>query len=445
MAKKKNVQKKSVAQSPKQFLKEKANKLPIYKCMITPGWEGAGECFISISRQRGNGNLCVANFLVDCWCLGVKEVYGNVNMDPDTFKDFRERAGLVDIDYPTVHNIIYGAIEFAEEAGIEPCRDFNIWEGVLSEDNDDVPLIEMEFGKDGKHLLVTEPGTPESRLIPRLREKLGDNFDYILNGIDDFSGLFNSNPIDHEEYHYVYPEYPSELKLNHRMIADILYSKENYERIPDKVADDIYALPLDEMVEDLSNIIIYEIGRTYRQINDGTIGDPENSPIMHSLVLLSEIDGKKAMPGLMELLHQDEKFFEYHLGDAFGEFLIPALTACAYDSLKDLEAFLNESGLNYMSRVSVSTALSDIANEYPENRDKVIEIYRRQLADMPARLPERDRCDAETAAFMICDCMNMHAAELLPEIKAVMDTNLVEEDICGDYDSVEQDLRMPTL
>ncbi|MDE5875491.1 MAG: hypothetical protein K2H15_07565, partial [Muribaculaceae bacterium] len=153
MAKKKQ-NKQSVRISPEKFLKEKANKLPIYKCLISKDYEKGGEAMTVIARERGNGKLCVGCFLVDTWCLGVKDAFGNVNMEKEEFSErFSQTPSLEETNYDFVHNLIYGAIEFAEEADIDPDRSFNTWGNILAEDTDDIPLMEMDFGKDGKHVL----------------------------------------------------------------------------------------------------------------------------------------------------------------------------------------------------------------------------------------------------------------------------------------------------
>ena len=49
---------------------------------------------------------------------------------------------------------MYGAIAWAEEAGIEPDKSFAVMKYMLEEDTDNIPLLEYEFGRDGKHLLM---------------------------------------------------------------------------------------------------------------------------------------------------------------------------------------------------------------------------------------------------------------------------------------------------
>ena len=59
-----------------------------------------------------------------------------------------------------------------------------------------------------------------------------------------------------------------------------------------------------------------------------------------------------------------------------------------------------------------------------------------------------DECliDSDFNAFLICDIIHLKAKELLPLIKTFFDQGLVAESICGDFNSVENDIiRQPEL
>lgn len=59
---------------------------------------------------------------------------------------------MVEIPYEVAHNLIYGSIEFAGEAGIEPVDEWGITQYILEEDDDNVPLIEYQWGLNGMAL-----------------------------------------------------------------------------------------------------------------------------------------------------------------------------------------------------------------------------------------------------------------------------------------------------
>lgn len=104
-------------------MREKARKLPIGKCYIAPSdWKESGLAHVIITRQRPDGHIVMGTFLVDTFCLGVKDVTYNEGMPTFLFEDFlrniSNRLGLEEIRYTEAHNIIYGAMAFAEEGGI---------------------------------------------------------------------------------------------------------------------------------------------------------------------------------------------------------------------------------------------------------------------------------------------------------------------------------------
>ena len=71
-------------------------------------------------------------------------------------------------------------MEFAEEVGIKPCKEFALTRYFLDEDTDDVPLIEYEFGDHGKYHLFAQSNLEASRYLPQLRQHPGDDFLFTI-------------------------------------------------------------------------------------------------------------------------------------------------------------------------------------------------------------------------------------------------------------------------
>lgn len=161
MAKKKKgkiVQLNSNQLSPEKYIQTQARSLPILECLINGDWESAGICNVVIARQHKTGNITYALYLVDMYCLGVKDVNYNFNVYPEHYEDLKYGGpDWLTIDYVLAHNIIYGAIEYAEEYGFKPHKDFAIARFILEEDDEAVELMELEFGLDGKPCYVQGP------------------------------------------------------------------------------------------------------------------------------------------------------------------------------------------------------------------------------------------------------------------------------------------------
>ncbi len=465
---------KQPALSPYRFMREKARTLPVGKCYIAPpDWQESGMAHVIVTRVRPSGNLVMASFLVDTFCLGVKDAGYHENMTPYDFEkylnNYKNGMGLEEISYDEAHNIIYGAMAFAEDGGIKPSKEFDPAGYILEEDTDDIPLIEYDFGKNGKHFLVVNPDRKEMPYYHILKKKLGDNFEYVmpfgeeyeddsddddeyspLSKIDSetikkaFEGMSKwqeeSDRHPDEKYTYQYPDYPQTLSVKNQFIADELLSPDNYSCLPREVIDRILALPKDEAAQDISNVMLYSIGKTYKGINDDTIESWNNSAIMHSLILLAQLQSDKGLDAVLEIMRQTDEFADYHLGDLTPELLHPALYACGKDNITAIEAYLNQPGLDSYLRSQAPDALAMIILNQPERRGEIIEVFRRLLNNMVSNLPVQRACDGTFAGFVMSNLMDIDAKELIPEIKATFATDCVNKTIAGGCKEVIRDI-----
>lgn len=169
--------------SPDEYLRQRARTLAIGKCYVSEDIERAGEGHVIVSRRHTGGRVSVAFYLVDIWCVGVKDSYYRLRMEDYEFEEMMEdyKLGIRECSYDEAHNRIYGAIAFAEEASIAPDKSFNVTKYMLEEDTDDIPLIEYEYGHNGKHTLITRSNLEASHYLPLLKKNLGEgNYEYIL-------------------------------------------------------------------------------------------------------------------------------------------------------------------------------------------------------------------------------------------------------------------------
>jgi hypothetical protein len=176
--------------SLKSYIIDRARKLPFYKCWSI-GDDLSGMKQIVVSRQKANGNIIVGFYLIDYFCLGLKDTFyrefedeGDLN---DTFfSSLPDEVESKEIDSDYAQNFIYGAIEYAEDLGFEPAKDFRITEYIL-DDVAAIEYIEITFGEDGMpHYMAGEDDDIDKNL-KILRENVGiDNFHYTnLTDIDD--------------------------------------------------------------------------------------------------------------------------------------------------------------------------------------------------------------------------------------------------------------------
>ena len=145
-----------------------------------------GLAQIFVTRVEGNQYL-VASYLVDYWCLGVKNVLGPRKLNrtkyealvKKTYSKFQQEYREITLEQAQA--IIFGAVEYAQKLGLKPHRDFSKAEEHLGQPSEN--LLPIEFGRKGKPFYVSGPYDNPHKIITKLRETVGEgNFDYLMLG-----------------------------------------------------------------------------------------------------------------------------------------------------------------------------------------------------------------------------------------------------------------------
>ena len=471
MSKKKKQKNKGGQQflSPEQFLKQRARSLEIGTCYTTESLMDSGEGYAIVTRKHTGGNVSAAFFLIDAYCLGVKDSFYKLRMSEFELDDMLDRVpGLNECTYEEAHNWVYGAIDFAEEAGIAPHKSFNLTKYMLEEDTDDIPLIEYEFGKDGKHTLVAHSNLEASKYLPLLEKNLGEgNYDVII-GDRGFSDEYEDedeygDDDDYEdededeginpwtafygtkiEYTYKHPDYPTPEPLFHPWVRDELSKEENNIYLRDELTERLLALPHDELRHDLEQIVLDILKKTCDGIPDDYDKDHFDGSLCSSIILLGEVGTtENSLPLILEVMRQSSDFLDYHFSDAAHEALVPTLYKLGQNSLDLLMNFVKEEGLYIFFKCQIFPVAVQIALRQPERRPEIIEWFREVLRFSATHVKENKTFDSGLNGLLVCDVIDLQATELKPELQALFDTNLVDLSCCGRPSSVMRDLSNP--
>ena len=176
-------------QSPEKYILSKARKLPFHECLINDTWKESGLATILISKKQPGGNYTYAMYLVDVFCLGLKNTLFNFNYNEAMYKEMKEtyvygHENVVTCDIVKAHNIIYGAIDYAEELGFQPDKHFKITEYLLNPNLINDGIDEIEFGYEGKPFFIAGPDDNTSRIISILEKNVGKgNFEIMFSDI----------------------------------------------------------------------------------------------------------------------------------------------------------------------------------------------------------------------------------------------------------------------
>lgn len=137
-----------------------AEKWPVVRALIGEElWEtGIGTAMIA--RQEGEGRLVFAIFLVDVFCLGVKDAFWQAGSMED-FKMMVEKTemnqNLLPIEPACLVKIVNGAADFALSIGFRPHKDFDhaalLFQGI----DPSTCTKDYTYGKGGKPLYMQGP------------------------------------------------------------------------------------------------------------------------------------------------------------------------------------------------------------------------------------------------------------------------------------------------
>jgi tetratricopeptide (TPR) repeat protein len=167
---------KNAPQSPRAYIRSgMGKKLPIYRCAIGSDWEEIGKGHVYVARQHTSGNVTVAFFLIDFYCLGVKDAFYKFNVPLYEFEELYDSSPhpLTEISANTAFNMIYEAVDFAAQAGLSPHKDFALVKHLI-DDEDDIEYEKIAVGRDGVHTLILDDNENRSKEIATMRKTLGE-------------------------------------------------------------------------------------------------------------------------------------------------------------------------------------------------------------------------------------------------------------------------------
>ncbi len=163
---------------PSVRLKDAAD-WPVYEAYRSKTLWSDGIGYIIIARKSSGPRLIVGNFLVDVYCLGVKDALWS----PETMDSLRgylseieERVKLEPVSAAYGVKVVRGAVDFAAQYNLAPAPDFKYVKLLLDGIDTSECSEEFTFGKDGKPFYIQGPyDSPEkARSIVAKIEGVGD-------------------------------------------------------------------------------------------------------------------------------------------------------------------------------------------------------------------------------------------------------------------------------
>lgn len=143
-----------------------------------------GLVSVLVARHHRRGRVSVCGYLVDAYCLGVKDALGPRVIDAADLSPF-VRCYFSAYDAPPLEasidlarHLVWGAVEYARRLVFEPARDFEAAASHLG------PLAgpsRIGFGRNGKPYFVQGPYDDGRRVLRTLEGSVGEgNFHFLV-------------------------------------------------------------------------------------------------------------------------------------------------------------------------------------------------------------------------------------------------------------------------
>ncbi len=160
---------------------------PLHESLIPRVLYDQGIGNVVISRKMPNGDIAAAFFLVDIYCLGVKNCFFTI-IPPGVYAkriaNLAQKEGAESTMPACAVKLIKDAVAYAEGLGFHPHRDYLSVKRFFGSVDPATCSKEFEFGKDGKPFYISGPHETQAdseRIIATLTRKLGpDGFHYMV-------------------------------------------------------------------------------------------------------------------------------------------------------------------------------------------------------------------------------------------------------------------------
>ena len=166
---------------------------PIRYCLVADTIFSQGVGTVVLVRGAAGATLSMASFLVDAWCLGIKDAYFR-SVSAEEFEMLLRRMKRSSRWHPSdpsyARKLLREAAAWAATLGFAPHRDFAAAERLFGDVDADASDATFTFGREGKPFYMSGPNdTPaQSRQrMAQLTKAVGaGNFDYIsvVGGLD---------------------------------------------------------------------------------------------------------------------------------------------------------------------------------------------------------------------------------------------------------------------
>ncbi len=165
-----------------------AEKWPIVRALVGAKLWKDGMGYLAIAREEAEGRLVYGVYLVDAYCLGVKNAFwgaGTSGSFNELIQSMEKTQRMIPISPACLVKIVEGAVEYAGSFGFRPHSDYRHAAMLLQGIDPRACTQEFTFGREGRPFYIQGPNESPAvahAIMQRVQE-VGGHFIIQANAI----------------------------------------------------------------------------------------------------------------------------------------------------------------------------------------------------------------------------------------------------------------------
>lgn len=178
---------------------------PIHACLVNEALFEIGNGNLILARKTADGSMAIAVFMLDVYCVGVKDVILQVEGATKVQRildSLGEVQPLIAIEPACARKLLRDLVAWSRSIGLAAHPEYAEAELLFGDVAGDACAESFNFGRDGRPVLIPGPLDTPARIrqrIDALRRKVGDGGFDVANELDDGDVFDDDEDFDLDE------------------------------------------------------------------------------------------------------------------------------------------------------------------------------------------------------------------------------------------------------
>ena len=142
---------------------------PIHECLVPQGLFEEGIGNLVFSRRLPDGRIALGMFLLDVFCLGVKNAFG-VTLSRTKYEErihnWRGPETFEPMPPACLRKLVEGGVAYARELGFNPHPDYAVASQIFGDVDASACSTEFTYGQEGKPFYCSGPNETAAQARP---------------------------------------------------------------------------------------------------------------------------------------------------------------------------------------------------------------------------------------------------------------------------------------